>query len=130
FLAGAYGPPWVDQIPYVIEAFKRDPFTRQAVVSIWRPRPAASRDIPCTLSLQYLLRPTVAAYGREQSRLTLHCVAAMRSSDAWLGVPYDVATFSVLAAFLAIRLRAVGVDVRGIGELTLLAGSQHLYQQD
>lgn len=118
-LAGSYGPPIVDQLPYVVRNLSQDGQSRQAVISIWRPRPYPSRDVPCTLSLQWLLRE-----GR------LHCVASMRSSDAWLGVPYDVATFSVVSAYLAILLGNVVGRRPVLGELRLLAGSQHLYERD
>lgn len=115
-LSGAYGPPFVDQAGYVVDCLTKDVNSRQAVVSLWRPRPGPSKDIPCTLSLQWMIRS-----------LRLHCVATMRSSDAWLGVPYDVSTFSILSAAILIRLRKPDVK---LGNLYLTAGSQHLYAID
>ena len=126
-LAGAYGPPFRDQLGYVARTLAADPSSRQAVTTLWRPRPGHSRDVPCTLALQWLVRE-----GR------LHCVASMRSSDAWLGLPYDWATFSHLSAYLLVYLRVIKLDddenyrwssVR-LGDLHLTAGSQHLYQRD
>lgn len=111
-LAGAYGPRLAPQWSYVIETLKKDPDTRQAVATIWAPNPMPSKDIPCTIALQFLLRE-----GR------LHTVATMRSSDAWLGLPYDVFTFSQLANSVAGEL---GVDT---GSLTMQLASSHLYEE-
>jgi thymidylate synthase len=113
YFAGAYGPPFRDQLPYVLYCLRRDSSTRQAVISIWRPRPYESKDIPCTISLQFLLRDNY-----------LNVVATMRSSDAWLGWPYDVHTFSCIGAYIALHLDCE------LGFLSLTAGSQHLYDTD
>jgi hypothetical protein len=117
-LAGAYGPPFVDQLPYVVDCLKRDPQSRQAVATLWRPRPAPDPDIPCTIALQWLVR---------QGRL--NCLATMRSSDMYLGVPYDVFSFSAMSVVVALDLKARGVEVT-LGDLTLTAGSQHVYERD
>lgn len=112
-LAGAYGPRLAPQWRPLIQKLKDDPDTRQAVVSIWTPNPPPSKDIPCTLAAQFLLRD-----GR------LHAIWTMRSSDAWLGLPYDFFTFSQLTNMVAGHL---GVDT---GSLTIQIGSSHLYEQD
>lgn len=117
-LSGAYGPPFVDQLPYVVQSLARDANSRQAVATLWRPRPAPDPDIPCTVALQWLIRAG-----------QLRCVATMRSSDAWLGVPYDVHSFSVMSTLVAIELRSHGLDL-SLGELVLTCGSQHLYERD
>lgn len=122
---GAYGPKITEQLSYVAESIINDPWSRQAVIDIWRPNPPKSRDIPCTLSTQFLLRPHVDSIGVESLRL--HCIDTMRSSDAWLGWPYDVFNFSMLSACLAL---AIGLRTKKritLGELHLTAGSQHLY---
>jgi thymidylate synthase len=118
-LAGAYGPPFIDQAGYVVDALLRDPATRQAVLTTWRPRPRASKDVPCTVALQWLVRAD-----------RLHCVTTMRSSDAWLGWPYDVHTFSAMSAHVLLALRTRDPSAWStvqLGELRLTAGSQHLY---
>ena len=112
YFAGAYGPPFRDQLPYILRCLTTDKSSRQAVITIWRPRPYPSEDIPCTISLQFLLRHD-----------SIHTVATMRSSDAWLGWPYDIYNFSCITAFIALHL---DVD---IGRLYLTAGSQHLYNK-
>lgn len=109
---GSYGPKIIDQLTHVVTSLKADEDSRQAVINIWRENPRGTKDVPCTLSLQFVLRSGI-----------LHCIATMRSSDAWLGWPYDVFNFSCIAKSVAIEL---GPKVR-LGYLFLTAGSQHLY---
>lgn len=117
-LGGAYGPPLRDQMSYVVDCLLRDRESRQAVASIWRPRPGPTKDVPCTVACQWLIRED-----------RLYCIDTMRSSDAWLGWPYDVFTFSMVSAYIAIWLRSRGVKVT-LGDLVLVAGSQHLYEKN
>jgi hypothetical protein len=53
----------------------------------------------------------------------------MRSSDIWLGWPYDVFNFSMLSAAILLTLKSVDDNFLcgNLGYLTLNAGSQHLY---
>lgn len=120
-LTGAYGPKVVDQLWYVAKTLLRDVHSRQAVISIWRERPMDSKDIPCTLSMQFLIRDD-----------TLHTVVSMRSSDAWLGWPYDVFTFSMISSFVLLTLKSMNPEYGrlDLGDLHLTAGSQHLYMKD
>lgn len=110
---GAYGPPIVEQLPYVVQNLRDDPDSRQAVVTIWRPSPPATKDVPCTVALQFLLRG---------GRLMLHTM--MRSNDLYLGVPYDVPLFCRLQHYVASLL---GVEV---GRYYHTAGSLHVYERD
>jgi thymidylate synthase len=119
-LSGAYGPPFVEQAPWAAKRLATDRSTRQAVATIWRPRPGQDvRDVPCTVAVQWFIR------GCE-----LHSVVYMRSSDAWMGWPYDVFTFSAMGAYMLLLLKsAYGIDL-SLGRLGLVAGSQHLYVQN
>ena len=108
--AGAYGPRLLPQWPWLLSLLRREPDTRQAAATIFTPTPASSRDVPCTLSLQLLRRDA-----------RLHAIVTMRSSDVWLGIPYDFFNFSMLLASCAAALE---IDV---GALTFNLGSSHLY---
>lgn len=114
-LAGAYGPSIITQIPYVVSMLEEGPDTRQAVMSIWRPNPRWSNDIPCTIGLQFLLRGG-----------TLQCNVFMRSSDLWLGWIYDIFSFSMVSAYIALLLKSRP----GLGWIRLVAGSQHIYERN
>lgn len=128
YFNGAYGPKIVDQLPYITSCFKEDIFTRQAVINIWREKPGKSKDIPCTLSLQFLIRENL----EKRSRLELDCVATMRSSDMYLGLPYDVFNFSALSLYVSKLLEKTGCTAQKItlGNLYLTAGSQHIYKEN
>jgi thymidylate synthase len=116
---GAYGPRVMNQIYGVIEKLAQDQSTRQAVLTTWRQNPPASKDIPCTISAQWLIRD-----GK------IHCIDTMRSSDLWLGWPYDVFNFTSITMFIALSLLWKCNLRLSLGNLWLQAGSQHLYDRD
>lgn len=113
---GAYGPRIRDQLGHVLSSLCNDRDSRQAVITIWRSNPRPSRDIPCTISCQFMIRKDY-----------LHCFMNMRSSDAWLGVPYDWFNFSMLSLGVCLLLREKGIEVKP-GALRFYAASQHLYE--
>lgn len=98
----------------VIELIRRDSWTRQAVIPIYEAHDSfvTSKDIPCTLSLQFILRDE------------LDCVCTMRSNDVWLGMPYDVFCFTSIQRIIA---DALGVAT---GVFYHRAGSMHLYEKN
>lgn len=120
-LAGAYGKRLDPQTMYVVSKLLEDRETRQAVASIWTPKPAPSKDIPCTLSMAFSIRND-----------KLNCEAFMRSSDAWLGIPYDCFSFTMYAAHIACifnrwRANRPAVD---LGTLSITPTSSHLYESN
>ena len=116
---GAYGPRVVDQIRYIVDILVDDIDTRQAVLTIWRANPRASKDIPCTVSIQWLIRNN-----------KIYCIDTMRSSDIWLGWPYDVFNFTMLTGYIMLLLRERGLDNLELGSLSINAGSCHLYENN
>ena len=117
---GAYGPRLFgqapnDQIPRVIKLLKDKRDSRQAVLQLFDRTDTLEPhlDIPCTCTLQFLVRN-----GR------LHMLTSMRSNDAWLGLPHDVFTFTMLQELVA---RSLGVE---LGEYKHTVGSLHLYDED
>lgn len=122
-LYGAYGPRVNAQFDYVVGTLLKDRHSRQAVMTLWRPNPNPSKDIPCTISLQFMLRD-----GK------LRLIAYMRSSDVWLGVPYDIFTFSMIAYAVVAELnRWMNLQYESlidVDSLYMLAGSRHLYHEN
>ena len=121
-LAGAYGPRLVPQFKWVVDKLLEDESTRQAVASIWTPNPEPSKDIPCTIALTFMVRNGM-----------LHCHAFMRSSDVWLGVPYDLFSFSQVALFILAKYNSIkrfeSAHAIMPGRLYLTAASSHLYAE-
>lgn len=111
-LFGAYGPSFAAQRDYIRSTLNRDPNSRQAVMAIWRRNPKMSRDIPCTVALQFLVRDGY-----------IHSNVYMRSSDVGKGLPYDMFSFACMTAEIASNL-----DIEAeLGECTITAGSRHIY---
>ena len=118
--SGGYGPRlfnWrgINQFDNVASILRRKPDSRQAVIQlfdgsdIW----GENRDVPCTCTLQFMLRG---------NRLNL--ITYMRSNDAYLGLPHDVFSFTMLQEIMARRLC---VD---LGTYRHMVGSLHLYKSN
>lgn len=114
-LLGAYGPRIYNQLPLVVRKLREDPDTRQAVITVWNgsEHQVQSGDVPCTQSFQFLIRG-----GK------LHLRVVMRSSDVYLGVPYDWLNFS------RFQLEVANILDLEPGSFTHTAGSMHLYDRD
>lgn len=119
-LMGAYGPRLkssfgIDQMNYVIETLKRDPFSRQAVMSITYPKIDTKtwKDFPCTMFFQFQIRN-----GK------LNMIATMRSNDLYKGCTYDWFNFSAIQCIFASIL---GVKP---GNYYHVANNFHFYDYD
>lgn len=102
-----------DQWEYVKNLFYNDINTRQAVIHIKTADNTPSKDVNCTVCIQFLARE-----GK------LHATVYMRSNDIWMGFPYDVFSFTALQCKMAMEL---GLE---IGTYTHIAGSLHLYERN
>lgn len=113
-LAGAYGPRIRHQMTSLVKKLQDDPDTRQANLVILGPRDvlSQSKDVPCTSYLNFHI---------EDGRLCM--TAHMRSSDVWLGLPYDVFQFTRLQAAVA------GTLDRPTGYYRHVADSLHIYEE-
>lgn len=122
-LTGAYGPPFLEQLPYVVNCLVGDEESRQAVIQLWRPSPEPSKDIPCTTSLVFQVRNG-----------ELRTQVYMRSSDAYLGIPYDTFSFTMMSLFVLTNLnqqrRRRKKCAFTLGGLSVTAASAHLYQEN
>jgi thymidylate synthase len=118
-LYGAYGPPFRDQLNYVIHTLISDNDSRRAGLTLWRQNPEPSKDIPCTVSL---------FWGIRQGAVNAHVF--MRSNDVWLGTPYDVFSFSMMSYLVCAWFNELNPLPWALkpGKLYLTAASSHLYQ--
>lgn len=100
-LGRVYGVQWrkwqgpngkvVDQIAEVIEKIKTDPTNRRLIVSAWNPGELDQMALPpCHMFFQFFV-----ANGK------LSLLMHQRSCDMFLGVPFNIASYSLLLAMVA-----------------------------
>ena len=118
-IRGAYGPRMFGsgrdaQFDTVQRLLADNPTSRRAVIQLFDATDLTGqrfKDVPCTTTIQFLCRD-------EQ----LHVIVTMRSNDAYVGLPLDVFTFTMLQELMAGEL---GV---GVGRYIHTVGSLHIYE--
>ena len=101
----------VDQLKDLIEGIKRDPNGRRHILTAWNPGELEAMALPpCHCFAQFYV-----ADGR------LSCQMYQRSCDMFLGVPFNIASYSLLTAMIA--------QVCGLkpGEFVHVLGDAHIY---
>jgi thymidylate synthase len=120
-LGPIYGVQWrswptpgggsIDQLALVLDQLRTNPESRRMIVSAWNV--AALEDMalpPCHLLFQFYV-----AEGR------LSCQLYQRSADLFLGVPFNIASYSLLTHMVA---QQAGL---GVGEFIWTGGDCHIY---
>ena len=101
----------VDQLKSLIEGIKADPYGRRHILTAWNPGELEAMALPpCHCFAQFYV-----ADGR------LSCQMYQRSCDMFLGVPFNVASYSLLTAMIA---QVCGLKV---GEFVHVLGDAHIY---
>jgi thymidylate synthase len=118
-IASGVNDSWT-QWDYVLNELLADPDSRRAVVHIRSPQDSllATKDVPCTLSLQFFLRND-----------KVHMIVSMRSSDLILGIAYDVPAFTLFQELLANQLSEKLNRKIDVGEYTHVSNSLHIYEK-
>ena len=120
-LGPVYGAQWrswptqdgnsIDQISDVITRIKSDPDSRRLIVSAWNVSQIEKMALPpCHALFQFYV-----AKGR------LSCQLYQRSADIFLGVPFNIASYSLLILMMA---KATGLEA---GDFVHTLGDAHLY---
>jgi thymidylate synthase len=120
-LGPVYGKQWrswaapdgrtIDQISWLVNEIRRNPDSRRLIVSAWNPADLDRMALaPCHCLFQFYV-----AEGR------LSCQLYQRSADAFLGVPFNIASYALLTVMLA--------QVTGLqpGDFVHSFGDAHLY---
>ena len=121
-LGPIYGKQWVNwetingrfinQIADVIEEIKQNPYSRRLVVSAWNVGELDEMALmPCHLLFQFYV-----------SDGKLSCQMYQRSADSFLGVPYNIASYSILTQMIAEQC-----DLN-VGEFVWTGGDCHIYK--
>ncbi len=120
-LGPVYGKQWrswpthqgetVDQLAKVIEDIRTNPDSRRLIVSAWNVADIPEMALaPCHCLFQFYV-----ANGR------LSCQLYQRSADIFLGVPFNIASYSLLTMMIA---QVTGLQ---LGEFVHTFGDVHLY---
>ena len=120
-LGPVYGVQWrswptpdgghIDQITNVVEDLKNNPDSRRHIVSAWNVSEIENMALPpCHLLFQFYV-----ADGK------LSCQLYQRSADLFLGVPFNIASYSLLTHMVA---QQTGLEV---GEFVWTGGDCHIY---
>jgi thymidylate synthase len=120
-LGPVYGYQWrswpapdgrhIDQITQVIDQIKRTPDSRRLIVSAWNVGEIDKMALaPCHMMFQFYV-----ADGK------LSCLMYQRSADVFLGVPFNIASFSLLTMMVA------QVCNLAPGDFVHVLGDAHLY---
>jgi thymidylate synthase len=102
----------VDQLKSLIEGIKQDPHGRRHILSAWNPGELDQMALPpCHILAQF--------YVSKDNRLS--CQMYQRSCDMFLGVPFNIASYSLLTHLIA---QVCDLDV---GEFVHVLGDAHIY---
>ena len=101
----------VDQLQQLIDRIKADPYGRRHILSAWNPGELPSMALPpCHCFAQFYVSD-----GR------LSCQMYQRSCDMFLGVPFNIASYSLLTHLIA---QVCNLEV---GEFVHVLGDAHIY---
>lgn len=102
----------IDQVQQVIDLLKHNPMSRRIMLSAWDPGMTHRVKLPAC-------HPFAQFYLENDGSVT--CMFYMRSSDHFLGKPYNLVQYAVLAHVIA------HLSGRKMGRLLSIVGDQHLY---
>jgi thymidylate synthase len=101
----------IDQLQILIQGIKEDPHGRRHILTAWNPGELEAMALPpCHCFAQFYV-----ADGR------LSCQMYQRSCDMFLGVPFNIASYSLLTHMIA---QVCGLQV---GEFVHVLGDAHIY---
>lgn len=121
-LGDVYGAQWrhwqkreegfIDQIQNVIDQIKKTPYSRRLIVSAWNPEDVPNSALPpCHVLFQFYVN---------DGRLSVQLY--QRSGDMFLGVPFNIASYSLLVNLIA---QETGLKP---GEFIHTLGDAHIYR--
>ena len=116
-----------DQIKYVENLLRTDPFSRRIYMTGWNPEVLDKVALPpCHVSAQFYVSERTIENETEsgivcETVLDLSCHVYMRSNDTFLGCPYNIFSYTVLVYILALKCNMTPK------ELIISFGDAHIY---
>ena len=108
-----YDDKGVDQVREIIDLIKNDPFSRRIILTAWNPAALSRMALPpCHMMAQFY----VSRDG------LLECQMYQRSCDVFLGVPFNIMSYSLLTHMIA---HVCGIKA---SKLTMCFGDTHIYK--
>ena len=131
-LGPIYGAQWrnwnnegIDQIAEVINSLKNNPNSRRHIVTAWNPSvlpDESSKDFAANVANgKAALPPCHAFFQFYVVDNKLSCQLYQRSADVFLGVPFNIASYSLLTMMIA---QVCGL---GLGDFVHTFGDVHIY---
>jgi dihydrofolate reductase/thymidylate synthase len=109
----SYSGKGVDQLAEAIELIRKDPHSRRILVSAWNPEQLPEMALPpCHILFQFNV---------SGDRKHLDCQIYQRSTDAFLGLPYNIASYAILTYMIA---HITNLKPR---KLIHVSGDSHIY---
>jgi len=135
---------YIDQIAQVIQEIKTNPNSRRLIVSAWNVADLPDMALePCHVLFQFYVDPGTCRHcsgtgkwvmnpgwalcracdgtGKKFEKPRLSCQLYQRSADLFLGVPFNIASYSLLTHMIA---QVCGL---GVGEFIHTIGDAHIY---
>ena len=130
-LGPVYGHQWrnwnsegIDQIKEVVNTLKNNPNSRRMLISAWNPSVLPDTKISFAENVSHnkaALPPCHAFFQFYVSNNKLSCQLYQRSADVFLGVPFNIASYSLLTMMMA---QVCGYEV---GDFIHTFGDVHIY---
>ena len=139
-LGPVYGKQWrsweggngktIDQISNIIQEIKTNPESRRLIVSAWNPAVLPDASIEPHANVMHgkqALPPCHCLFQFYVANNRLSCQLYQRSADIFLGVPFNIASYSLLTMMIAqVCQLAPGVFIHTLGDAHLY--SNHIDQ--
>lgn len=103
----------VDQVKYIIEELMKPNYSRRVVLSAWNPLQLKEMALP----------PCHMVYTFYKSKKGLSCMMNMRSSDLFLGLPFNIASTAFLTCIVSTVLHIKPQDI------SVVITDAHIYEE-
>ena len=111
---GDYEGQGIDQLQEIIDQIQTNPFSRRLFMSAWNPCQIKEMCLPpCHVSYQF--------YVSNDSK-ELSCIMYQRSGDMFLGIPFNIASTTLLLYIIAKM-----TDTKP-GKVSIVIGDAHIYE--